>query len=299
MTAPGGWLADGSDIALIDFEVVDAQGRRCPTDQARVDFEVSGPGIWRGGYNSGTEDSTNHLYLDTECGINRVSIRSTLESGEVVLTARREGLESTTLRLTSKPVDLQGGVLNTFPVVLESSLPDRLEIDAVKLAELTELRYVVPPPLPGTDKSDEMFSMFAYTGTGAGGMEAPFRDEMLPYSDDARIYIKEVPEFLRDSRVVRTADSDSTYWAADYIVATAGKDLELYVAHDPKVPLPTWLKDFRKTGDKVSLNRGTLVLYQKRLSKDEGLRIPGNADQGKGVPRSRNIILFTKPVTAN
>ena len=299
MTAPGGWLADGSDIALIDFEVVDAQGRRCPTDQARVDFEVSGPGIWRGGYNSGTEDSTNHLYLDTECGINRVSIRSKLAPGEVVLTARREGLKTATLRLNSKPVDLQGGVLKTFPVVLESSLPDRPEIDAVKLAELTELRHVVPTPLPGTDKSDQMFSMFAYTGIGAGGMEDPYRDEMLAYSDDARVFIQEIPEYLRDSRVVRTAQSDSAYWAADYIVATAGKDLDLYVARDPKVPVPTWLKDFRKTGDKVKLNRGTMLLYQKRLSKDEGLRIPGNADQGKAVPRSRNIILFSKSAAAN
>ncbi|MCD8260797.1 MAG: DUF4982 domain-containing protein [Bacteroides sp.] len=30
ITAPGGMLADGHDLALIEFEVVDARGRRCP-----------------------------------------------------------------------------------------------------------------------------------------------------------------------------------------------------------------------------------------------------------------------------
>jgi beta-galactosidase len=66
-------------VALVDFEVVDAQGRRCPTDEARVDFDITGPAIWRGGFNSAKLNTTNNRFLDTECGINRVAIRSTLE----------------------------------------------------------------------------------------------------------------------------------------------------------------------------------------------------------------------------
>src|SRR5262249_14182931 len=77
IVGPTGWQADGEDVALIDVEVVDDQGRRCPTDDARIDFTIIGPAIWRGGYNSGKLKSTNNLYLNTECGINRVAIRST------------------------------------------------------------------------------------------------------------------------------------------------------------------------------------------------------------------------------
>ncbi len=44
--SPHGLQADGSDVALFDIEVVDAQGRRCPTDEARVDFKLEGPAIW-------------------------------------------------------------------------------------------------------------------------------------------------------------------------------------------------------------------------------------------------------------
>jgi len=36
--------ADGEDIALIDVEVVDAKGQRCPTDDARIDFTWSSVG---------------------------------------------------------------------------------------------------------------------------------------------------------------------------------------------------------------------------------------------------------------
>ena len=109
---PDGLQANGSDVAFIDFEVVDADGRRCPTDEARVDFKLTGPAIWRGGYNSGITNSINNLYLNTECGINRVAIRSTLESGAITLTTTRPGLEPATIQIQSQPVKIQDGLAN-------------------------------------------------------------------------------------------------------------------------------------------------------------------------------------------
>lgn len=103
INGPGGFQADGADVALVDVEVVDADGHRCPTDEARIDFDLTGPAIWRGGYNSGIVDSTNNRYLSTECGINRVAIRSTTTPGTITLTARRQGLVSATLELHSLP----------------------------------------------------------------------------------------------------------------------------------------------------------------------------------------------------
>jgi beta-galactosidase len=86
-TGPDGLQADGSDVVLVDFEVVDADGNRCPTDEARVDFQVTGPANWRGGFCSDKLNTTNNKFLDTECGINRVAIRSTLTPGTITLTA--------------------------------------------------------------------------------------------------------------------------------------------------------------------------------------------------------------------
>lgn len=100
--SPEGLLADGSDVAFFDVEVVDGQGRRCPFDEARVEFKLEGPAIWRGGYNSGKTNSANNLWLDTECGINRVAIRSTGTAGKITLTATRPGLQAATTQIESK-----------------------------------------------------------------------------------------------------------------------------------------------------------------------------------------------------
>jgi beta-galactosidase len=123
-TAPGGLRADGEDIALIDFEVVDANGERCPTDDGRVDFtwsstgravSATGPAIWRGGYNSGKTNSTNNLYLNTEDGINRVAMRSTLMPGTFTVTATREGLKPATITIESKAVAMTDGLSQEVP----------------------------------------------------------------------------------------------------------------------------------------------------------------------------------------
>jgi beta-galactosidase len=104
VVGPAGLLADGAEVALIDVEVVDDQGRRCPTDDARLDFTITGPAVWRGGYNSGRPGSTNNLHLNTECGINRVAVRSTLTAGTITVTATRDGLQSGKVQIEAIPV---------------------------------------------------------------------------------------------------------------------------------------------------------------------------------------------------
>jgi beta-galactosidase len=114
-TGPNGLRADGSDVAFVDFEVVDAQGRRCPTDEARVDFDITGPAIWRGGFNAAKLNTTNNKFLDTECGINRVAIRSTATAGTITLTAKRDGLKSGTIEIKSMPVPITDGLTLEMP----------------------------------------------------------------------------------------------------------------------------------------------------------------------------------------
>jgi beta-galactosidase len=108
---PDGLQADAADIAMFDVEVVDANGQRCPTDEDRVDFALTGPGLWRGGYNTRVLASTNNLYLLTEAGINRVFVRSTLTAGDITLTASRAGLTSAKATVTARAVRFVNGLL--------------------------------------------------------------------------------------------------------------------------------------------------------------------------------------------
>ena len=59
-------MADGADMALIDVEVVDAQGNRCPTALNPIQFEVTGPAEWRGGIAQGPDNCILSIMLPLE-----------------------------------------------------------------------------------------------------------------------------------------------------------------------------------------------------------------------------------------
>jgi beta-galactosidase len=114
-TAPDGLRADGSDIAFFDVEAVDAQGRRMPTHQARVDFTLTGPGRFLGGFNPGKPGSVHKSYVDTEAGINRVFVRASRTAGTLTLRATSSGLTAATATVTSAPFDTAGGLTTRMP----------------------------------------------------------------------------------------------------------------------------------------------------------------------------------------
>ena len=77
---------------------------------------ATGPAIWRGGYNSGKTNSTNNLYLNTEGGINRVAMRSTLMPGTITADGQARGLDSPRRsRFDTKPVTITDGLTQEAP----------------------------------------------------------------------------------------------------------------------------------------------------------------------------------------
>ena len=112
---PTGWKADGADLALVQVEVVDKQGRRCPLDNSLIKFTLDGPAEWRGGVAKGKD---NHVFCDTlpvECGVNRVMLRSLTKAGTVRLTAKAEGMPEATITLSTNPVEVAGGLSEWLP----------------------------------------------------------------------------------------------------------------------------------------------------------------------------------------
>lgn len=109
-TAPGGWLADGRDLAMADIEVTDAFGRVCPLEDRRIDFSVIGDATLLGGYNSGRfdgngrRDNVIHMpYVYAECGVNRVLLRAGTKAGKVTLRASAPGLPDACLTFETVP----------------------------------------------------------------------------------------------------------------------------------------------------------------------------------------------------
>lgn len=114
-TAPQGLRADGADIALVDIEVVDADGHRCPTALNMIHFELKGPAQWRGGIAQGPDNCILSKRLPVECGVNRGMIESMTQAGPIELTASSEGLDSASVEITSKPVAASQGLSLEMP----------------------------------------------------------------------------------------------------------------------------------------------------------------------------------------
>ncbi len=115
MLPPAGLKADGADVALVEFEVVDAQGRRCPTALNLVKFELEGPAEWRGGIAQGPDNFILSRSLPVECGVNRVLIRSTPRAGKITVKAAAEGLKSAQVEFESRAIMVTDGLSSALP----------------------------------------------------------------------------------------------------------------------------------------------------------------------------------------
>jgi hypothetical protein len=121
---PTDFLANGHDIALVEAEVVDAKGNRCPTALNMVNYTVNGPAEWRGGMARGPENYILAKSFPVEGGVNRFMIRSTTQPGTITIKATADGLKEATLTLTSKPFAVENGLSKILP---SAGLPSYLK----------------------------------------------------------------------------------------------------------------------------------------------------------------------------
>lgn len=99
---PGGTLANASDLVLVQVEVVDDKGRRCPTALNLINFDVQGQGTFVGGIAQGPDNYIGKSSLPVECGVNRILVKSTNAAGNITINATSDLLK--TDKITIKTV---------------------------------------------------------------------------------------------------------------------------------------------------------------------------------------------------
>jgi len=116
ISGPNGLQADGFDVALVQVEVVDNKGNRCPTALDTIDFTLNGEAEWRGGVAQGPDNYILSKSLPVEGGVNRVLIRSTTKAGEIRLKASTKDdlLRSAEIKIDSRPVAASFGLSTSF-----------------------------------------------------------------------------------------------------------------------------------------------------------------------------------------
>ena len=110
-----GMKANDSDIALIDVEVVDADGRRCPTAMNMIEFNLKGPSKWIGGIAQGPDNYILSSKLPVECGVNRVMVGATNTPGWILMTATSPGLEKAIVEFNVGAVTVVDGLSPNMP----------------------------------------------------------------------------------------------------------------------------------------------------------------------------------------
>jgi len=291
ITGPKGLQADGSDVVLIDVEAVDKNGERCPTFQKRVDFGCDGPAIWRGGYDSGKPGSINNSFLDLECGINRVAVRSTLQPGTIVVSAKCDGLKPASVSISSQPVKINDGLAPQAPpmpvVTLNKSNGLHIDVEPVATGETPSLagagRYIVS---------------FSYSGpTTIVHVEQNVTDGKNIFVDRDQPFTGLPPELV-GADWVQGADNDSTYSAVDLMQLAVKSGTLVVVAHDDHVPSPDWLtRQFQRTEKSLKVDGQAMTIFQHRATSDESLTLGSNTDD-PSVKKATAYIVFASGFTA-
>lgn len=286
VTGPGGLRADGADIALIDVEAVDANGARCPTVQPRVEFATEGPAVWRGGYNSGRINSTNHAYLDLEAGINRVSVRATRTAGAITVRASSAGLKPASVTVTSQAFAADGGFSILAPALTPVSLPAAAPAPVTFTSQPAKAAGAVKAAAtPG-----RFIKSFNYTAPNAAivHVETNLRDGRNIYCDRDFTFAA-LPSDLIGADWAQVADEDQRYSAVDLMEIAVPAGATVTVAHDARAPRPAWLtKQFQATAQTLTVNGHALTLYRRRAARDESLTFGSNTE---GAPVAAHMYL--------
>jgi beta-galactosidase len=262
-----GLIADGSDIALFDIEAVDAKGDRVPTFQQRVDFKLTGPGTWRGGYNSGKAGSINHPFVDLEAGINRVAVRAGRSAGKLTLSARADGLRPATVSLKSKKYS---GSLPVLPVTKLGTPPART-VAAVS---------ATGPKGAGPAMAGKFTKTLNYTGPYGSivHIEIAARDGRNAYANVDSPFTA-LPATLQGADWVQVDNRDALYSAVDLMELAVTGNTVVWIAHDNRLPRPSWLtKQFQPTGEAIAVLGQKMELFRREVARDESLTLGANTE---------------------
>ena len=157
--SPDGFTADGADMILIEFEVVDAKGQRCPLANDTVGFDVKGPVEFIGGVAQGTDNFIHSKSLPVEAGVNRILLRSTMEAGNITVIARSGNLTSDTLTASSRSVMVKNGLSEFFPGAKLATSLARGGTPLVKSYQVSRIPVSVDKVTAGSNEKEAVLSI--------------------------------------------------------------------------------------------------------------------------------------------
>ena len=300
-----GLRANGSDIVIVDAEIVDADGNRCTSydgviENDQLHFNITDANnafVYRGGYNSSIENSTNSEDIYVEAGIARVALRTTLNTGTVSITASSdEGLSTeSALTATSTQVDNTNGLCE-------------LDTDTAFEINDSDDPGIGNGAKPGSQitvaaNSSVLITNFSYTGTTNinNKIEDAFSPGKTMYSDTSETFTT-IPYKYYNAEYLKLPNEDNGSSTVDLINFEARRNITVFVLRDSLyITNPSWMNSFTKTNDVIIGGNGVEYdVYKKVISIGDSITMGGNSDDGtSGLTGANNIIMFKESTNTN
>jgi beta-galactosidase len=88
-----------------------------------------------------------------------------------------------------------------------------------------------------------------------------------------------LPEILKGSDWVQTADADKLFSAVDLMEMSVAENGTVYVAHDDRLPRPDWLqRSFKPTVISLVVGDKPMKLFERKIRSAESLTLGSNAE---------------------
>ncbi|MBD0823709.1 glycoside hydrolase family 2 protein [Aestuariibaculum marinum] len=215
ITNPTGFKANGADVALIDVEVIDKNGIRCPINNSLINFSLKGEAIWLGGIAQGPNNYILSKSLPVENGINRIMIRSGFNPDKIKIEATSKGLKSDKVTLETIPFETSNGLSTALPnAALESYLD----------------RGPTPSTPSYTIKRQPVFIKYAETESNAENAYNSYDDnELTEWRNDGKMSTGKITYTLAKPSVVNQCVAKFTGWRSkSYPIRILADDKEVY-----------------------------------------------------------------------
>lgn len=159
MVGPDSLQADGADMALIEVEVLDAKGQRCPLAADQINLEVKGPVEFLNGKTQSDNKQMGAQNLALEAGVGRILLRSTRQAGSVTVIASSGDLILDSLNFRSKHVDVTRGLSTYLPGQNQPASLVRGETPITTSYSVSRIPVSVFGVLAGSNEEQAFFSM--------------------------------------------------------------------------------------------------------------------------------------------
>jgi len=202
----------------------------------------------------------------------------------MTLTARCGNLTPASTTLTSRRVPVENGFIRVHPPVPTLAKLTRPSIEEIQ--EDPKMQLVAP--------AGRCVKTFSYSGpTGTVSVQPDAHEGAKIYADRDFTF-KTLPDLLKGSDWIQTANADKLYSAVDLIEVAPGEDSVVYIAHDDRLPRPAWLQRlFTPTETSLAVEGKTMKLFERHVHVGESLTLGSNTEDRR-LKSCNMYVVFVK-----